>query len=222
MNKAIVLLSGGLDSTVTLYDAMFHGYAVKALTINYGQLHAKEIECARVVTRSLNIEHEVIALTFPWKGSALLDTNIPIPEKRTINNNDVIPDTYVPSRNTVFLSMAFSWAEAAGADSVFIGANQIDYSGYPDCRKEYFEKLQEVFCVGTKAGVEGRAITIVTPLLGLNKKESIFLGKKYQVPFRNTWSCYKGTEKPCEVCDSCILRRNGFKEAGIPDPLVNT
>lgn len=220
MEKAIVLLSGGLDSTVTAYYAHQHGYAIKALTLNYGQLHTIEIEKARSTAQMLDIEHHVLSLSLPWKGSSLLDSSIPVPEKREETAQD-IPSTYVPARNTIFLSYALSWAEVAQAGSVFIGANVIDYSGYPDCRPEYFDAFQKLYVLGTKRGVEGHSITIKTPLLQMDKKQIVLLGKQCHVPFEHTWSCYKGGQTPCRVCDACILRKKGFDEAGVMDPLLH-
>jgi len=217
--KAICLLSGGLDSTVSLYYARSEGYEVKALTINYGQLHSVEIKKAQITAGLLGIEHQILEVPMPWKGSSLLDESIEMPLGRTEIAEGDIPSTYVPARNTVFLSYALSWAEASGADSVFIGANQIDYSGYPDCRKEYFAAVQEVYRLGTKVGVDGNPISIEMPLLSLNKRDIIVLGTKLSVPFENTWSCYKGGEQACGECDSCILRKKGFLDAGSVDPL---
>jgi 7-cyano-7-deazaguanine synthase len=218
--KAICLLSGGLDSTVTLYYARSEGYNVKALSLNYGQLHAVEIKKAQKTAAFLGIEHTILSIEMPWKGSSLLDPTIDMPQNRYEFKNNEIPSTYVPARNTIFLSFALSWAEVLDADSVFIGANQIDYSGYPDCREEYLNAIQEVYRLGTKRGIQGNTIKICRPLVNLDKKGIILLGQKLNVPFENTWSCYQGGQEPCKVCDSCILRANGFKAAGIPDPLI--
>jgi 7-cyano-7-deazaguanine synthase len=221
MNKnAICLLSGGLDSTVTLYYALSQGYHVRALTVHYGQLHTIEIKKAQMTAATLGIEHQILSISLPWKGSSLLDSSIVMPEMR--NNPDAgdIPSTYVPARNTIFLSFALSWAEVVGAQKVFIGANQIDYSGYPDCRDEYFEQMQEVYRLGTKVGMQGDFIEICRPLIKKNKKDIILLGQRLNVDFEMTWSCYKGLQKPCNICDSCMLRAKGFEEAGLSDPLV--
>ncbi|MBU1862704.1 MAG: 7-cyano-7-deazaguanine synthase QueC [Candidatus Omnitrophica bacterium] len=221
MNKtAVVLLSGGLDSTVTLYYARSKGYEPKALTVDYNQLHKIEIKKAQTTTKLLGLDHCIIPIALPWKGSALLDTTIPIPKNRKAIANHEIPATYVPGRNTIFLSFALSWAEVADAQVIFIGANQLDYSGYPDCRGDFFQALQKSFTLGTKKGVEGAAIHIETPLLNMNKKEIILLGKELHVPFEQTWSCYQGAEKPCAACDACLLREKGFEEAGLIDPLM--
>lgn len=221
MNKnAICLLSGGLDSTVTLYYALANGYHVRALTVHYGQLHTIEIKKSQMTTAALGIEHQLLSVHLPWKGSSLLDTNIQMPEGCDDPSSDDIPSTYVPARNTIFLSYALSWAEVVHASAVFIGANQIDYSGYPDCRDEYFTQMQEVYRIGTKVGIQGDPIEIMRPLIKKNKKDIILLGQRLNVPFEMTWSCYKGLEKPCSLCDSCRLRAKGFQDAGLSDPLL--
>jgi 7-cyano-7-deazaguanine synthase len=218
-NKAICLLSGGLDSTVSLYYALSKGYEVKVLTVDYGQLHSVEIKKAQKTAGILGFEHKILLIPMPWKGSSLLDPSIEMPEGRTAFYDNDIPSTYVPARNTIFLSYALSWAEAVAYGAVFIGANQLDYSGYPDCRQEYFDAMRNVFRLGTKVGVTEQAISIETPLIDLNKRDIILLGSRLNVPFENTWSCYKGAETPCLSCDSCMLRAKGFLEAGIEDPL---
>jgi len=222
MKKAICLLSGGLDSTVCLFSARAEGYEAIALSIEYGQRHYRELSVARTLTKELRIRHYFAALSLPWKGSALLDENIKLPKNR--EGADIpleIPTTYVPGRNSVFLSMAISCAETQGAEAIFFGANALDYSGYPDCRSEYLEAFAAAVTKGTRAGVEGRRIEIKTPLLHLTKKDIVLLGKELQVPFEKTWSCYEGGVKPCGACDSCILRAKGFGEAGISDPLLS-
>jgi 7-cyano-7-deazaguanine synthase len=157
----------------------------------------------------------------PWKGSALLDGKTKLPKNRDENAmSGEIPATYVPGRNSVFLSMAMSCAETEGAEAIFIGANVMDYSGYPDCRPEYLNAVAAAMWGGTKAGVEGKKIEIKAPLIKLSKKEIVLLGQKLGVPFEKTWSCYAGEDAPCGTCDSCILRAKGFREAGIPDPLI--
>ena len=221
MKKAICLLSGGLDSTVSLYVARSDGYAPIALSIEYGQRHFREISSARALTKKLVIPHYFSALSMPWKGSALLDAKIKLPTDRDEKTmSEEIPVTYVPGRNSVFLSMAMSCAETEKAEAIFIGANVLDYSGYPDCRPEYLQAVAEAMWSGTKAGVEGRKVEIKAPLIKLTKKDIVLLGQKLGVPFETTWSCYAGDDKPCGVCDSCILRAKGFREAGIPDPLL--
>ncbi|MBI3306913.1 MAG: 7-cyano-7-deazaguanine synthase QueC [Candidatus Omnitrophica bacterium] len=221
MKSAVCLLSGGLDSTTALYYAKQEGYRVHALTIHYGQLHDKEIESARQIAAELNIPHEIISISMPWKGSALLDSNIPVPTGRKESEmTKEIPSTYVPARNSIFLSFAASWAEVLGAKAIFFGANIQDYSGYPDCRPEYLQAFRELVRLGTKRGDEGKAIRIETPLLQLSKKEIVLLGQSLNVPFQKTWSCYQGKNTPCGECDSCVLRAKGFREAEIEDPLM--
>lgn len=222
MKKAVCLLSGGLDSSVCLYVARSEGYAPIALSIEYGQRHFREISSARALTKALGIPHFFSTLGMPWKGSALLDPTAKLPTNRDEGTmSGEIPVTYVPGRNSVFLSMALSCAEAENAEAIFIGANALDYSGYPDCRPEYLQAVAKAMWSGTKAGVEGRKVEIKAPLIHLTKKDIVLLGHKLGVPFQTTWSCYAGGDKPCGACDSCILRAKGFREAGIPDPLLS-
>lgn len=219
--EAVCLLSGGLDSAAALYVARAEGYRTLALTVDYGQLHKKEIESAKRIARYLGIEHEVLSLSLPWGGSALLNPKIPIPENREAQQiPKEIPATYVPARNTIFLGLAASFAEARGAQAIFIGANAIDYSGYPDCRPEYFAQFETMLKLGTKQGIEGKAIEIKAPLIGFRKSEIIRLAVDLHVPLEWTWSCYRGGEAPCGTCDSCLLRAEGFKAAGIDDPAL--
>ena len=221
MKKAICLLSGGLDSTVSLYVARSEGYSPIALSIEYGQRHFREISAARALTKKLVVPHYFAALSMPWKGSALLDVNIKLPKDRDEKMmSEEIPVTYVPGRNSIFLSMAMSCAETERADAIFIGANVLDYSGYPDCRPEYLEAFAEAMARGTQAGVEGWKVQIKAPLIKLTKKDIVLLGQKLGVPFKTTWSCYAGDDKPCGTCDACILRAKGFREAGVLDPLL--
>ena len=218
---AICLLSGGLDSATALYVARNQGYEPIALSINYGQLHLKEIESAIRIAEHIRIEHQLVSVPLPWGGSALLDSNIPIPEERDASEiAQGIPSTYVPARNTIFLSLAASFAEVRGAEAIFIGANVLDYSGYPDCRPEYFRAFERLLEQGTKCGVEGKVIMINAPLVHSKKSEIIKLAVQLGVPLEWTWSCYKGNDAPCGVCDSCILRAKGFQEAGIQDPAL--
>ena len=218
---AVCLLSGGLDSATALFVARKEGFLPFALTIDYGQLHRRELESAKQIAKHLEIEHQVVSVSLPWGGSALLDSKIPIPENRSVEEiPNEIPVTYVPARNTIFLSLAASFAEAKAAEAIFMGVNALDYSGYPDCRPEYIKSFEEALQRGTKCGVEGRAVEIKTPLIRLKKSEIIRLGNKLGVPFEWTWSCYKGEKFQCGVCDSCLLREKGFKEAGIDDPLL--
>ncbi len=221
MKKAICLLSGGLDSSVCLYVARSEGYAPIALSIEYGQRHFREITAARALTKKLVIPHFFSTLSMPWKGSALLDKTIKLPKDREEHAMSLeVPVTYVPGRNSVFLSLAMSCAETEKAEAIFIGANVLDYSGYPDCRPEYLQAVGEAMWRGTKAGVEGRKVEIKAPLIKLTKKDIVLLGQKLGVPFEMTWSCYAGEDKLCGTCDACILRAKGFCEAGIQDPLI--
>lgn len=221
MKKAVCLLSGGLDSTTCLYHAKNDGYEVIALTVDYGQLHEKEILFACNTAKKLEIKHYQTKVDLPWGGSALLDKQIDIPVGRDEEvMNKEIPSTYVPARNSVFLSLASSLAEAEGAEIIFIGANVLDYSGYPDCRPEYLESFSKMIELGTKVGSKGKAIKIAAPLLRMNKKEIIEHANSLKVPFEMTWSCYKGEDVPCGECDSCKLRAKGFAEANMSDPLI--
>jgi len=219
--KAICLLSGGLDSATALYVARQEGYEVYGLTVRYGQLHEKEVAAATVIAEGICAGHEVVSLNFPWGGSALLDPGLDVPMGRSREEySSVIPATYVPARNTVFLSLAASYAEVIGAQAVFIGANAVDYSGYPDCRPHYLTAFEKMIAEGTRAGIEGQRLKIEAPLLRLSKKSIVLLGLSLGVPFRQTWSCYLGQEIPCGSCDACVLRKMGFDEAGVPDPLA--
>lgn len=218
MKKAVCLLSGGLDSATTLYYAKAKGYKVHALIFDYGQRHHKEIKQAVKIAKTTRCPYALIKFDLPWKGSALLDKSISLPKNRKIIPQE-IPVTYVPARNIIFLSFAASYAEALGAEAVFIGANAIDYSGYPDCRPEFYQSFNTTIKRGMKSGVEGKGIQLVTPLIHKTKAQIIKLAKKLKVPLHLTWSCYRGARKPCGVCDSCILREKGFREAGVVDIL---
>lgn len=219
--KAVCLFSGGLDSTTVLYWALNQGYEVTALSIDYGQTHAREVEGARKILKDLNVKHFEQKLKLPWGGSALTDKRIDIPKDRddkTISSE--IPVTYVPARNTIFLAMAMSLAEVECADVLLIGANAIDYSGYPDCRPEFLNAFETVATLGSKKGVSGHPFEVQAPLLSLSKKEIVELAVELKVPLGQTWSCYVGSNKPCGKCDSCLLRKKGFDEAGVKDPLI--
>lgn len=218
---AVVLLSGGLDSSVTMAMAIDDGYTVHALTIDYGQRHQRELEAARSMARHHGVEHKVARVDLSaFGGSALTDASIGIPSDTPEDDiGDAIPPTYVPGRNTVFLSMALAWAEAMDADAVFIGANSVDYSGYPDCRPEYMDAMQRAVDLGTKRGVEGRPIAIMAPILACTKADIVRKGIELGVPFDLTWSCYQGRPLACGRCDSCQLRLRGFAEAGAVDPV---
>jgi 7-cyano-7-deazaguanine synthase len=220
--KAVILLSGGLDSAVMLYYASDKGYDCHCLAFDYGQRHKKETDFSRLIARKAGAKFTVFKLDLPWKGSSLLDRKMALPSGRSplkIKGGG-IPTTYVPARNTLFLSAAASFAEAIGARAIFIGAHYEDSSGYPDCRKEYLEAFDKVIRLGTKAGTEGR-LALKYPLISLKKSGIIKLGQKFKAPFRLTWSCYNGGPKPCGKCDSCVLRAKGFKDAGIKDPATS-
>jgi 7-cyano-7-deazaguanine synthase len=205
--KAVVLLSGGLDSTTTLYYAKRRGYKCFALIFDYGQRHRRELRSAVAVAKRASVAYRVVRIKLPWKGSSLLDRRIKIPARRSPGEiSRGIPSTYVPARNTIFLSFALSYAEAIGARAIFIGANAIDFSGYPDCRPDYYRAFQKVIQKGTKA----KKIKILTPLIKMTKAQIIRTGIKLHAPLELTWSCYQGGKKPCGVCDSCRLRQKGF------------
>ena len=213
--RAVCLLSGGMDSCVSAFVAKNEGYTIYALTFNYGQRNRKEIECAKEIAKALEAkEHLIINADLRSIGGSALTDDMEIPEK-----GEGIPPTYVPARNTIFLAYALAYAEARNADAIFIGANAIDYSGYPDCRAEYIQAMQKVANIGTKRGVEGKSIKIIAPLINLSKAEIVKKGVELGAPFEKTWSCYRETEKACGRCDSCRLRLKGFKEAGIKDPI---
>lgn len=217
--KAVVLLSGGLDSTTCLAYALDQGYECYALSFDYGQKQRAELEAAKKISSHLGvIKHEIVSLSIgKLGGSALTDSNIEVP---TYKGNEDIPCTYVPARNTTFLSIALGWAEILEANAVFIGVSSIDYSGYPDCRPEFIEAFQEVANKGTKTGVEGKPITIETPLINLDKAETIELGTELGVDYSMTVTCYDLNEQgqACGVCDSCELRKKGFEKANVEDP----
>ncbi len=222
--KAVVLLSGGLDSTTTLYWVKNKGYKCHCLIFDYGQRHRREINSAIRIARKTNCKYELIKFRLPWGGSALLDKKLELPKNRTqILRSKEIPSTYVPARNTIFLSFALSYAETINAKAIFIGANCLDYSGYPDCRPEYYTAFCKVAEKGTKLGVTkpNSVIKIYTPLIKKTKTEIIRLGQKLGVPFELTWSCYEGGREPCGQCDSCFFRAKGFLEAGLIDPLCS-
>ena len=220
--KAVVLVSGGLDSATTLAIARDSGYDCYAMSFNYGQRHQIELESAKTVTSSLGVvEHKVVNLGLgDIGGSALTDDTIAVPHNSSKGIPEGIPVTYVPARNTVFLSLALGWAEVLDAEAIFIGVNAVDYSGYPDCRPEYIAAFQTMANLATKRGVEGQLIKIETPLIHLSKAEIIQKGVELGIDYSQTLSCYspdvKG--KACGKCDSCLLRQQGFEAANIPDP----
>lgn len=213
--KAIVLLSGGVDSTVTLYDALSKGYECHALIFDYKQRHKKEKQYAIKLAESLNVPYHVIKIELPWGGSALTDESLNVPKNEELDRSGV-PITYVPGRNSIFLSFAFSFAEAEGASNIFIGAHVQDYSGYPDCRPEYIKAFE----LGINKGLACKKITIKAPLLNKNKTQIIKRGLKLGVDFKKTWSCYSGGRKPCAECDSCLYRIRAFGDLGMVDPAL--
>jgi 7-cyano-7-deazaguanine synthase len=220
---AIVLLSGGMDSATALAVALQHFRRVECLTVIYGQRHLREVRSARRLSRHFKVErHQVIRLPLAsLLTSALTDARRPLPPGRPGRSRGRIPTTYVPARNTILLSIALGYAESIGAEAIFIGANAIDYSGYPDCRPEYFRAFEHLARLATRAGVErGREVRIEAPLLRLSKADIVRLGERLRVPWRLTWSCYAGGADPCARCDSCVLRARGFDTAGVRDPLI--
>jgi len=218
-NKAIVLLSGGLDSATTLYYAVSKGYQCFCLIFDYAQRHKKEIRSAVKVAKRSGSKYKIIKLDLSGEGSALLDKKMRL-SFRGGRGEKAIPSTYVPARNIVFLSIALSYAEVFKSRAIFIGANVIDYSGYPDCRPEFFKAFKKCAVLGTKSGTTGEKINIITPLIDFKKSEIIRLGKKLKVPYELTWSCYEGGDVPCGRCESCFYREKGFKESGLIDPLI--
>jgi len=215
--KAVVLLSGGLDSSVTLAKAIHDGNEAIALSFRYGQRHTKELDSARAVCEHYKIKHIIMDIDLSIFRSSLTDTSMNIPERDHGDIGSDIPDTYVPARNIIMMSIAAGLCESVDAGSIYIGVNTVDYSGYPDCRPEFIEQFQNMLSVGTRAGVEGNPIRIMTPILNMSKKEIVQLGTELNAPLGKTWSCYNGSEKACGRCDSCKLRRKGFADAGIKD-----
>lgn len=222
--SAVVLLSGGLDSTTTLAIALEQGYQVNALTFQYGQRHSAEVQAARRVAERFGVSNHVVAqIDLRQFGGSALTANTPVPKSRSADDIGTgIPVTYVPARNTIFLSFALAWAEVLGASDIFIGVNALDYSGYPDCRPEYIEAYERMANLATKAGVEGQQrLTIHTPLINLTKAQIIRKGMSLGVDFALTVTCYDPSPnyEACGYCDACILRRKGFAETGITDPI---
>ena len=221
--KAVVLFSGGLDSTTVLAMARDEGYDTYAMSFRYGQRHAVELQCARNVAKALGIkQHTIVDIDLRTFGSSALTADIEVPKDRSDTEmGNGIPITYVPARNTIFLSYALAYAEVLGADTIFIGVNALDYSGYPDCRPEYIKAYQTMANLATQTGVEGKTeLTIRTPLIDKTKAEIIRIGAALGVDYGLTLSCYDpdAEGRACGRCDSCLLRKRGFKEANIPDP----
>jgi 7-cyano-7-deazaguanine synthase len=222
---AVVLLSGGLDSFTAAAIAKEQRFSLYALTVSYGQRHARELESARAVARALGVEqHKEIAVDLRTFGGSSLTSDDAVPRDRDLSAAEEaarIPSTYVPARNTIFLSLALGWAEVLGASDIVIGVNALDYSGYPDCRPEFIDAFEHLAAMATRAGVEGARFRVHTPLITLSKAEIIRRGIELGLDYRLTHSCYDpapdGT--PCQRCDSCVLRARGFREAGVADPL---
>ena len=211
--KAIILFSSGLDSTTVLYYAMSKGYDCHCLIFDYGQKHSKEVDNAKKFAKSLKLNYHVVKTSIPWDTSSLINKNKKIPEHKQIKEG-FVPSTYVPGRNTIFLSYANSYAETIKATKIFLGINAVDFASYPDCTPQYLKSMQQVM----KALNNG--IEICAPIEKYSKAQIIKLGTKLKVPYEKTWSCYNGKTKPCGKCDSCKLRAKGFKEAGIDDPAL--
>jgi 7-cyano-7-deazaguanine synthase len=220
--KAVVLLSGGLDSTTLIALAASEGYAIHALSFRYGQRHASELAAAqKIAERYQVVQHVVTDIDLRVFGGSALTADIDVPKDRALAGDAAIPVTYVPARNTIFLAFALAWAEVLGAADIFIGVNALDYSGYPDCRPEFIEAFQKMARLATRSGVDGTApVTIRTPLIDLSKKQIIELGLELGVDYSMTTSCYDpaANGEACGHCDACLLRLKGFEEAGSRDP----
>ncbi|MFD2617304.1 7-cyano-7-deazaguanine synthase QueC [Terrilactibacillus laevilacticus] len=217
--KAVIVLSGGLDSTTCMGIAQNEEYELYPITFSYGQRHDREVEQAKKIANYFHVKHhKIVDINFFKQigGSALTDTNIDVPNDGV---EEGIPATYVPARNMIFLSLASAYAEVIGADAIFIGVSSVDYSGYPDCRPEFIDSMNKTINLATKTGVTEQALTIKAPLMHLTKSETVELGTKLGVPYHLTTSCYNGEEEACGTCDSCRLRIKGFKEAGLVDPI---
>lgn len=222
--KAVVLLSGGIDSSTTLALARSRGYEAYCLTILYGQRHGREVGSARRIAEHFRAaEHVIMELPVELFSGSSLTMKGEIPVGGAVGDdadNLSIPSTYVPGRNLVFLSLACSWAESIGAEAVFIGATSVDYSGYPDCRRAFIESFERTAALATRTGTEGIPIKVEAPLLDMDKARIIKLGDELGVDHSLTWSCYKGGERACGKCDSCMFRLKGFREAGLEDPVI--
>ena len=221
--RAVVLVSGGLDSATALAVAKRDGFAAYALSFRYGQRHAVELSAAREVCRRAGVvQHTVVAIDLRYVGGSALTSDLPVPKRGSLDDvGSDIPVTYVPARNTIFLSYALAWAEVLRSSDIFIGVNALDYSGYPDCRPEYIAAFEQMANLATKAGVEGGArLRIHTPLIHLTKREIVALGRELGVDYGVTRSCYdpSATGEACGACDSCLLRLKGFRENGLEDP----
>ena len=222
MKKAVVLLSGGLDSATTAAIAIKEGYEAIALSFSYGQRHHKELQAATKIAQALKIQqHHIIEVNLSqWGGSSLTDTKMEIPTEGVQEN--MIPSTYVPGRNTVFIAIALSLAEAKGATAIYLGINAVDYSGYPDCRPEYLAAYQKLANLSSKTATEGNTIQLVAPLVQDSKIDIVHRALNLGVPIEETWSCYQGGEQPCGVCDSCRIRDRALITAGRLDLATHT
>jgi 7-cyano-7-deazaguanine synthase len=223
--KAILLLSGGLDSYTAGAIAARDGYELFALTVRYGQVHAREIDAARRVAAALGVrEHSELHVDLASFGGSALVGDGAVPKDRDLSAVHDIPATYVPARNTVFLSLALAWAEVVGAEAIVLGVNALDYSGYPDCRPEYLAAFERLATLATKAGVEGQRLRILAPLIHMSKAEIIRTGLDLHLDYGLTHSCYDPSAdgRPCGRCDSCLLRAKGFREAGAADPVLQS
>jgi 7-cyano-7-deazaguanine synthase len=219
---AVVLLSGGLDSTTVLAIAKREGYVLNALSFSYGQRHDHEVDAARRIARRYDVaRHEVVTIDLRVFGGSALTADIPVPKGRDVTHSSAVPITYVPARNTIFLSYALAFAEVTGARDIFIGVNALDYSGYPDCRPEYIQAFERMANLATRLGTEGRPVTVRTPLIDLTKAQIIALGTSLGVDYSMTTSCYDptGAGLACGDCDACQLRLAGFRAAGLADPV---
>ncbi|ASB88886.1 7-cyano-7-deazaguanine synthase QueC [Bacillus sonorensis] len=217
--KAVVVLSGGLDSATCMGIAEKEGYMLHAITFDYGQRHSREVEQAKKIAAHYQVhDHRIVNIEFFKEigGSALTDEHIDVPKKM---NQDAIPATYVPARNLIFLSCAAAYAEVIKAEAIYTGVSGVDYSGYPDCRPEFIDSLNHTIRLATKRNIEGKKTNIYTPLINLSKADTVTLGLRLHVPYELTTSCYNGEEYACGECDSCTLRLKGFKEAGCKDPI---
>ena len=221
--KAIVLFSGGLDSTTCLYWALSQGYTCETLTVTYGQRHAREIKSAQQIAANLGVKTHFLDVKLPWlsSGCSLTDVSQPLPDlpvEQIVPGR--IPSTYVPGRNLLFLSLAGSLADSVNADAIIAGPNAVDFSGYPDCTPAFYQAAAQALNRGTKKGVTD-GLEVLAPLMYLSKADIVHLAAQLKVPFELTWSCYAGGDKPCGTCDSCKLRARGFAEAGVKDTSLN-
>lgn len=221
MKKAVILLSGGIDSATCAALAKHRGYALYAMSFNYGQRHRVELDAAKKIASFLKVsEHNIVKIDLRAFGGSSLTSSLPVPKNRDQKRSEGIPSTYVPARNTIFLSYALAWAEVLGIQDIFIGVNSVDYSGYPDCRPAFIKAFQAMAVLATKAGIKGGKVRIRAPLIKLTKAEIIKKGHGLGLDYGLTHSCYSPAPhgKACGACDSCLIRKKGFKEAGVNDP----